>query len=197
MTNKDRYQRAFSALHASDAFLTEANEMKQTKKRTLPRVAAICAAVILVVGLMSGAYAADVGGVQRSIQVWLQGDLTDATLVIEDGNYTLTYEDEAGSTHEMGGGGVAYDMFGERPLTEEEILEHLDMPDVFREDDDTIWVYYHSQKIEITDQFDEDGICYVEVNDGDETIYMTIKLDGDHGVSYATNPKKYPKASGL
>ena len=81
------------------------------------------------------------------MQLWLHGDQTDAVLDIQqDGSatsYTLTYEDENGETQEISGGGVAYDgpFGGERPLTEDEVLEMFNMPDVEYRDDGTVWVY--------------------------------------------------------
>ena len=52
----------------------------------------------------------------------------------------------------MGGGGVAIDDNGkERPLTEDEIMEHLDYPQVDFQEDGSVWAYYHNQKMEITD----------------------------------------------
>ena len=162
--------------------------MKKQTKRYLPRLAVICAAVVLVLGMMTAAYAADLGGIQRTIQLWTHGDQTNAVLDIQDGSYTVTYEDTDGSSHEFGGGGVAFDIFGnERPLTEDEILEHLDEPDVEFRDDGTIWVYFRSHVVEITDKFDEDGYCYVTVQDGDDVRYLTIERDG----GYAMSSKKY------
>lgn len=155
----------------------------------MPRMAVICAAVIVVVSLATVGYAADIGGIQRSIQIWLHGDQTDAVLEILDGNYTLTYEDADGHSHELQGGGVGIDEQGnERPLTEEEILEHLDNPDVRYQEDGSVWVYYHSQKLEITDRFDEDGICYVLLKDDGQTYYLTVKYQG----GYACSPHDYP-----
>ncbi|MBR2667516.1 MAG: hypothetical protein IKD96_05110 [Oscillospiraceae bacterium] len=178
MTNKEKYQRAFSVLHASDDCVKEINDMKKTKRVYIPKLAAVCAIVVLVLGLASITYAADIGGIQRNIQIWFRGDQTDAVLEVQDGSYTLTYEDEDGNIREQSGGGVAYDMFGrERALTEEEIIEHLDSPEVEFREDGSVWVYYHSQTLEITDQFDEDGVCYVQLKDGDEVLYMTVTED--------------------
>ena len=91
--------------------------------------------------------------------------------------------DEEGSFIK-GGGGVAFEPDGsERPLTEEEILQHLDQPDLQHKEDGTVWVYYHGQKIEITDRFDENGICYLELRDGETVLYATIEKDGGMAIS--------------
>ena len=187
MTNKEKYRRAFSVLHASDEFRMEVNTMKQKTRKAMPRLVAVCAAVILVIGMSAVAYAADVGGIQRTIQIWLHGEQTDAVLDIQNGEYSLTYEGEDGATHEIAGGGVAFDDNGqERPLTDEEIMEHLNGPEVEYKDDGSVWVYYMNQALEVTDLF-EDGVCYVQLRDGDGSLYMTIKYNRGH----ATSPHKY------
>lgn len=121
MTNKEKYRRAFGVLHASEDILTEVKRM-ETKKHFSPRKAVLlCAAVIAVFAMAGVCYAEDVGGIQRTIQLWRYGDQTDAVLEIQDGSYELTYEDADG-VHSERGGGVAIDVFGrERPLTEEEL----------------------------------------------------------------------------
>ena len=190
MTNKERYKRTFSALHASDDFLMEVTPMKRTGKVRKNRIVALCAAIALIAVLATAAYATDVGGIRRTIQIWLHGDQTDAVLEVDNGTYKLTYEDENGEVKEMGGGGVAMDGLGkERPLTEEEIMEHLDMPDVEYLDDGSVWVYYHNQKIEITDKFDDDGVCYVQVKDGGETLYLTVQYQE----GYSMSPHRFEK----
>ena len=46
------------------------------KKRFTPKAAAAIAAVVLAAGSGSAAYAMDVGGIQRIVQVWIHGDQT-------------------------------------------------------------------------------------------------------------------------
>ena len=55
-------------------------------------------------------------------------------------------------------------------------------------DDGTVWVYYYDQKIDVTDLF-EDGVCYVKLVNGDETLYMTIEYENGYSVS----SDKYPE----
>ena len=151
------------------------------------KITGLILAACLVFTLAVTAYAADIGGIRRIIQIWLYGDQTTAVLDVQNGQYTLT--DEEGSFI-MGGGGVAFEPDGsERPLTEEEILEHLDHPEVAHKEDGSIWVYYRGQKIEITDRFDADGYCYLELRDGDDTLYATIDKNG----GMATSPTDYPQ----
>ena len=75
----------------------------------------------------------------------------------------------------------------ERALTEEELLADINCPEVTYRDDGTVTVYYLDQKLDVTDKFDEDGVCYVQLEGGEKTIYMTIK----RGNGYATSTTKY------
>ena len=125
MTEQERFQRAFAPLHAPSDTLTEVMKMTEQKHRKSGRrtaVIALAAALLLATG--SAAYAADLGSIQRRVQLWLHGDQTDAVMTVEPGHYTLEYTDENGETQQRGGGGVAFEPDGtERPLTPEEILE--------------------------------------------------------------------------
>ena len=74
----------------------------------------------------------------------------------------------------------------ERPLTEDEIMEQINQPDVEYEDDGSVWLYYRDRKLDITDRF-EDGICYVKLTDGKDVKYLTIKYND----GYAMSDSKY------
>ena len=108
--------------------------MTKRRKHFYLNRAAAAAAVLLIAGSTGVAYAANVGGIQRTVQLWIHGDQTDATLVIETeegyAEYSATYQLQDGSTESFSGGGIAYEADGsERPLTEEEILQELSIAD--------------------------------------------------------------------
>ena len=190
MTEKEKFQRAFALLHASPDTLTEVMKMTEQKhgKRALRRAATLGLAAALVLALAGIAYASDLGGIQYTVQLWLHGEMTDATLPVNEGSYTLSYPDKDGTRHEMGGGGVAFAPDGaERPLTEEEFFEQLNQPEAEEREDGTVTVFYLDQKLDVTDKFGEDGVCYVQLEGGEKTIYMTIK----RGNGYATSTTKY------
>jgi len=189
MTNKERYQRAFSTLHASDDHVVEVSAMKHARKIRFNKLVAVCAVLVLILSLSSISYAADIGGIQRSIQLWIHGDQTDAVLEVESGHYSLTYEDADGTVRHQSGGGVAVGPDGRpRPVTEDEILEELNLPEVVYKEDGTVWVYYFDQKIEITDKFDEQGVCYVQLSGGNGVLYMTIKNQSGYSISSHSYP---------
>lgn len=197
MTNQEKFQRTFDKLHASPDVLTEVLNMTTNetivpirKKCFMPKVAAAVAALVLVAGSGTAAYAMDLGGIQRTVQLWIHGDQTDATFTVENGSYTLEYKDADGNIAKRGGGGIAYENGKERPLTDEELLEHLRMPEVEYKEDGTVWVYYLKQKMEITDKF-QDGVCYVQLNAGGETQYITVKYRN----GFATSPHGYVQPS--
>lgn len=193
MTDKDKFQKVFDKLHASPDVLTEVLNMTTEekivpirKKRFTPKAAAAAAALVLVVGSGSAAYAMDIGGIQRAVQVWIHGEQTDATFNVEDGSYTLEYKDADGNVVQQSGGGVAYEHGKERPLTEDEMLDGINMPEVEYKEDGTVWVYYLDQKMDITDKF-EDGFCYVKLNENGHTLYLTVKYQD----SYASSAHGY------
>ena len=188
MTNKEKYKQAFSALHPSGDISMEVERMAMMSRKAKLKTAAAAVTACLLVAVGGGmAYAADVGGIQRTVQLWINGEMTNAEISFDgEGNYVLSYQREDGSVGERGGGGVAYDKDGERPLTESELLEELNSPEVVYEDDGTVWVYYYDQKIEITDRF-EDGVFYVEISEDGKPLYMTVKYQDGYGIS----PHKY------
>lgn len=188
MTNKEKYKQAFSAIHISDDFSLEVNKMGTTgKNRKLNRLVVSIAVCVLIIGSAAIAYAADVGGVQRIIQLWRNGEQTDVTVEFDgNGNYEMNYVDENGNEKHQGGGGVAIDFWGnERPLTQEELMEEMNSPEVHNKDDGTVWVYWYDQKVEITDKF-ENGVCYVKLVNGKETLYLTVTENG-----YSASPNKF------
>lgn len=168
--------------------MTEENKfVSSKKKRHIHRYVAAAIAAFVIIGTGGAVYAMDIGGIQRIIQVWVHGDQTNAVFTIEDGSYTLEYEDSNGDTVSQSGGGVAFDSDGtERPLTEEELLEELNAPEVEYKDDGSVWVYYLDQKLDITDKFEND-FCYVKLDSGGQTLYITIKYQD----SYAISPHSY------
>ena len=106
MTEKERFQRAFAPLHASPDILTEVMKMteRKTKRPALRRAATLGLAAALVLALGSVAYASDLGGIQRTVQLWLNGEMTDATLTVKNGHYTVNYTDSEGNERERSGG---------------------------------------------------------------------------------------------
>lgn len=187
MTDREKFQKTFSKLHASPDLLTEVMEMAEKRRYHIPKVAVAAIACVVILGSGTAAYAMNVGGIQRTIQIWIHGDQTDAQFVVEDGSYTLDYEDENGEAVHRGGGGVAIENDGtERSLTEEELMEEINSPEVEYEEDGSVWIYYKNQKMDITDKF-EDGVCYVELKDGDTIQYMTVKYQN----GYALSPERY------
>ena len=180
MNNKEKYKKAFSVLHTSDTNLSwEVKSMAKTKRK---HTVAVASAAVIGCALIGGtsAYAANLGGIQRTVQLWIHGDQTDATLTInndgDESSFSYNYTDENGKSQEVQGGGLAMDADGTtHPLTEDDIKKEMSQPDVEYLDDGTVMVYYKNQKIDITDKFDKDKVCYLKIVDGDKTLYLTFK----------------------
>ena len=168
MTNKEKYKQAFSALQPSNEIRLEEKIMKEYKRKQSKRIIAMAAILCLAVFAGGGgAYAANVGGIQRTIQLWIHGDQTTAELnVNDDGTYTVKIPDANGGTKTQSGGGVAFDAFGnERPLTEEEILAEIGSPNVEYYDDGSIWFFYEDTAKDITGDFNDDNVCYINFDE--------------------------------
>lgn len=188
MTNKEKYQNAFSTLHASDKIFLEVKTMENRKKTYLvKKTLAACAAVAVIFGSMSAAYAADLGGIREKFTVWLHGEQTEVTIIDKNnGSFSYTYTDEEGNIQERGGGGIAIDENGnETPLPAKEVLNDAFGEEVDIDNNGIIWLYYKDKKINITDLFDEDGICKVAVERDGETAYFTVK-NKDNGYEMMT-----------
>ena len=192
MSNKQQYKLAFSVLQTSSELSLEERKMYKYRAKTIYRNIAVAAAVcFLILGGSVTAYAANVGGIQRTLQLWINGDQTAVTVDFDGaGHYTMEYTDGNGENKTVSGGGVAIDPFGnERPLTEDEIMNHLyNEVNVKYNDDGTVTLYFQDQTVDITDKF-ENEYCYILLNGADTDLYVTVKYqDG-----WAVSPNKYPK----
>ena len=188
MTEQERYKRVFSALHTSDGFQVNLNEEKKPSHAFRPRrfVTAACVAMAVMAGA-TAAYAADVGGIQRIVQVWFNGEMTSATLNVDESEGSYKLQDSSGSVIQEGGG-VAYDENGnERPLTAEEIQESIEDTASAEIIDGRMYLMYRNQKLDITDKFDDSGYCYVTVRNGSNKLYCTVRKDG----AMASSSDKY------
>lgn len=186
MTNRENYHRAFSALHTSDGFKVD---LEETKMRQTFRFRNAVTAACVILALAAGgttAYAANIGGIQRTIQVWLHGDQTDAVLTVDNGgSYTIT--DESGENI-GGGGGVALEADGtERPLTADEIYNHLTNEVTTDTIDGHLYLLYKDQKLDLSDKFSDKDAFYVTLQDDDKELYVTVMKDG----SLASSPDRY------
>ncbi len=182
MTNKEKYKQAFSVLHASGNDSLEGMEMEKKKSAYLmKKTMAACAAVASVLGSMTVAYAADLGGIQQKITGWLRGEEKELSVRdIGDYSYSYTYTDEDGEAQGFSGGGVEIDDDGnETPMSAEHVLEAIASHEVEKDDDGRVWLYDYDKKVELTDLLKKDGTCKVAVKREGGTDYFTIKDNGD------------------
>lgn len=194
MSNREQYKKAFSVLQASGDFTLGDEKMAVLKKKAMLRTfAAAACACLVIVGSSRIAYAANVGGIQRTIQLWMYGDQTDVTIDFDgSGNYSMEYTDADGNTRELGGGGFDVDADGtKRALTEDELIWHLfEEVDVSYNDDGRIMLYFQGQVADITDKFEND-ICYIFLNGTDASLYVTVLKAEDGGFPIASSPDRY------
>lgn len=186
MTNRERYKQAFSALHPSGRFSLEVEEMARIQKKHKTNMAIAAAiACAVIIGIPGTVYAADIGGIQEKLSIWLYGEKTQVDVTENvGGGYTFTYEHD-GETEQVGGGGVSIDADGtEIWMDAGEIAEEMSRSASVEEDQEgRVWVYYYDQKSDITGLFEQDR-CLISLSHGDELIYLEITRENDGFYSY-------------
>ena len=184
MTNKERYKQAFSALQTSGQLSMEVEKMAEIQKKHKRNIVAAAAVACAVVICGSGtAYAADIGGIQEKVYIWLHGEKTEADIVENgEGGYTVRYERDGEEQGVTAFGGVSIDDDGTVDwLSVDELVEGLnESADVDKDADGRVWVYYYDQKVDITDLFDDEGICRVKMTHEGQVIYLEIE-QGEYG----------------
>lgn len=193
MTNKEKYKKAFSVLHASNQTEMEAKMMEQRKHAYMKKIVAASTAAAIVSCSMTAAYAADLGGIRERLTMWLHGEQTQVTATSNgDYSYQYTFTDSEDNTNAFVAGGVTVDDFGnKRSASAQEILDDLS-DEIIVGDNGRIFLFYSSQnkRIDITDLFDLDGICKVAVKDGKHTVYFTITDNGSGNIDFERTAEK-------
>ncbi len=190
MTNKEKYKEAFSVLHASRDISLEVENMANKKRKYKMNLAVAAAAACIIIGGSATAYAADVGGIQKIFSAWIRGEKIEVSMKDngDENGYTFSYNTD-GTEVTWGGGGVSLDADGnEEKLSAQDIMdEYSDMPQVDTDDAGRVWIYLQEQSADITDLFDEKGICRVAVSHGNVTHYVKITREKDGSYPYESS----------
>ncbi len=200
MTNKERYKQAFSALPSSQQFYLEEAEMMQIHKKHKKNIAVAAAITCaVIIGGSGTVYAADIGGIQEKLSIWLYGKQTEVEVnENENGGYTFTYDRGNGSEGMSVFGGVSFDADGsETWLTADELAEQINNSATVEKDaDGKVWVYYYDQKQDITDLFTKNGVCQITMTHEGKTVHLTITENGNGGYSLTqTDDNTEPETS--
>lgn len=187
MTNKERYKQAFSALPSSQQFHLEEAEMTQIHKKHKKNMAVAAAiACAVIIGGSGTVYAADIGGIQEKLSIWLYGKQTEVDVTEnENGGYTFTYDRGNGTEGMSAYGGVSFNADGSQTwLTADELADQINNSATVEKDaDGKVWVYYYDQKQDITDQLVNSNVCHITMTHEGKTIYLTISENGNGGYS--------------
>ncbi|SFU75462.1 hypothetical protein [Butyrivibrio sp. M55] len=185
MSNKEKYKKAFSVLNSSCDFTLEEKRMNRIKRENTHRNLLVAAAVMFVVLAGSGtAYAADIGGIRETVQMWIHGEQTDVTINDE----SIEYVDGDGNKQVETGVSVDPEN-GERPLTGEEIAEEkVNEVDVDKTDDGKMILYFHDKQFDITDNIANNN-CKFHVVADDGEIYVELDIDSNGDFSITTYPR--------
>ena len=185
MSNKENYKKAFSVLKSSCDFTLEEKRMNIIKRENAHRNLLTAAAVMLVVLAGSGtAYAADLGGIRETVQMWIHGEQTDVTINDE----SIEYVDKDGNV-QVETGIESNPQTGERPLTGEEIAEEkVNEVDVDKTDDGKVIMYFHDKQFDVTDNIANKKDTFHVVADGSE-VYVKLEFDANGDFSITTSPR--------
>ena len=185
MSNKENYKKAFSVLKSSCDFTLEEKRMNIIKRENAHRNLLTAAAVMLVVLAGSGtAYAADLGGIRETVQMWIHGEQTDVTINDE----SIEYVDKDGNV-QVETGIESNPQTGERPLTGEEIAEEkVNEVDVDKTDDGKVIMYFHDKQFDVTDNIANKKDTFHVVADGSE-VYVKLDFDANGDFSITTSPR--------
>ena len=178
--NKENYKRAFPHVQPSRVITMEDLEMNRksyVRGRILTVIGSIAGTVILTGGVC---YAANVGGIQDTVKLWLYGNQVEAIVdKDEDGMYLVTYEDDNGQ-HQFHGGGAVLDEDGTwRPYTEEEYAELISTQIDVRphiDSDGRIMLYAKDVELDITDMF---NVCETSMEVDGKTIWVRVEMDAE------------------
>lgn len=196
MTNKERYKQAFSALQFSRQLYLEVEEMTRIQKKHKKNMAiAAAVACAVVIGGSGTVYAADVGGIQQKLTMWLYGRQTEVEVTENgSGGYQFTYDRGDGEEEIMGYGGVSIDDDGSMTwISADELAEHINASVSVDEDEDgRVWVFYHDQKMDITDLFDENGVYGFDLEMGERTVYVEVTKNADGTYSFTQTDDESP-----
>lgn len=198
MTNKERYKQAFSTLHPSGRLSLEVEEMAYIHKKHKTNMAIAAAiACAVIIGGSGTVYAADIGGIQEKLSLWLYGEKTQVNVTEScDDGYTFTYERD-GETETIGGGGIIIGEDGtETRMTAGEVAESMNQhASVDADEEGRVWVYYYNQKSDITELFHEDR-CLISLSHNGEPVYLEITREKDGLYSYSQSGEpEYDKES--
>lgn len=198
MTEQERYKKAMSMVRPSGQMdvLDYVEERTMKHKRTVRMLATACASLAFVLVCSISAYAANIGGIRHTVNIWLHGDMTEVTIEeVGEGQFLITYPD--GSVR--GTGGVSIGFGGkEQWETVEEVEDRLlNDPEVEQDEEGRIWLYLRDHKIDITEQIEKQGYAQEKIKDGLLADYITVIWDGDGGYSLGTDYYKFPDVEEL
>ena len=161
MTNKEKYQQAFSVLKASRPI--EVEDLKMNKNMVLKRIVATAAVVALCFGASNGICYAATGAtwVEKMVVIFNGQKIEKPVQVTSLGNgdfsYTMPVSGETGSmqmTIVTDEGGL--DATPVIVSSDEGVVVPDDTPMISVEDDGKIYIKYGEAKVDITEDF-EDG----------------------------------------
>ncbi|WP_294732120.1 hypothetical protein [uncultured Faecalibaculum sp.] len=186
---RDAYKRVFSQIRIPEPVSLETVRKEERTggwmKFYTKRAAAVAAAMVIVAST-GVAYAADLGGLRTTVNVWLRGE--NKEIVADpngDGGYTF-YEE--GNDEPVGsGGGVYIDDNGQEHVLGPQDVANTMVPVVEKRDDGSYWLSEEENCWDVTE--------YVtvgkEVHFHGKSMYYDVLVE-EHSLSVESGPKSKP-----
>lgn len=182
MTNKEKYQKAFSVLKPSGNIRMEDLNMKRFHLSKV--VAAAAAAVICFVASNSICYAATGNTWVEKMVVFFDGEAVETDVEVTDlgeGNYSYTLEVPDEGTAEI----VVTTDESERNVTSFAIMKE-ESP-YLSEEEGEVWLYYQEGKVNITEDFADGMAEGTMIADGNEYHYHVSGTVEEYNIAVERN----------
>ena len=112
------------------------------------------------------------------------------------GAYSFSYNKDDGSSDSFNYGIADVDADGNitwKPV--DDVVSSINETAMVNVDENgRVWVYYYDQKEDITDSFDENGICNVTLTHEEKPLYVKVikNDDGNYTYTQTDDPDKEP-----
>lgn len=199
MNNTEKYKRAFSIIKEDGeqaALRCMANCGSETQKKRLPSRKTIkglisaAAAILLVAAMSAVVYAANIGRIREKATLWFFGKPVEGDISRnEDGSFRWT---SPGHVHDFSGIKLDENTGEERDMTIEELIEDMNSRPQVWSDENGVFVSYHENTIDITDDINNTGKAEVVLETDGEYKRITVEFDGSHGYMVRVSDAEAP-----
>lgn len=190
---RETYQRVFSKIQIPEPVDVE-TIMKENRRETgmnfWQKHAAVLGAVLVIAGSTGVAYAADLGGIRTTVNVWLHGEQKELEAV-PDGSGGYEFYENGSDEPIGGGGGIWYDENGvEHEASAQDVADNM-KPPVEILDDGRVTLELKEKVWDITGEVQRGkeayfhaGDLYIQVLVEEESVSTQMSETPETGIIY-------------